>query len=222
MIPEPVDSTNPSIILSSPLTVLGVFVEILRQRFAEGIYSNPALDWVWKPELSTTGIFIESGYNTNIEARTTRPGIWIDREQNLYQQAAIGHQDQRSMNIQMNLSMFYAIGEMDLSFWCTSPNRGESMMIGSIVQDFLQMSSDIIQAKFGFRNLSDVIMNKTQPMEKDDQLWNTTLEVRAQYEIRWATMPAENLLRSIAATISNQDNPEEYLQKITLQQPFDT
>jgi hypothetical protein len=43
MIPKPVDGPEPIMRLSTPLTIVGVFVEILRQRFKAGASIDPEL-----------------------------------------------------------------------------------------------------------------------------------------------------------------------------------
>lgn len=219
MIPRPTAASSPTI-LSTPLSIVGMIIEVIRLRFDKNIDSNPVLEWQWEefenedltdPDL----IIIESGFNTNIEARTTRPGIWIDRGQNIYQKKSIGHQDQMPVNIRTRLEQFYAGGECDILVDCTSPNRGESMIIGSIVQDHLQMSSNLIQGSFGLRDMSDVVLNRTVPFEKDDTLWNSPIQFRVYYEIRWATFPAASLLHDAYMKLANVTDPEIYFREIT-------
>ena len=221
MIPAPPENANARITLSTPLAILGMLVDVVRQRFAEGVYSDPTLDWVWKPlDEYAPGdddvIYVESGWNTNIEARTARPGIWIDIEQNVYLKAGIGHQDQMPVNIRNRLEQFYASGEAEIIIACTSTNSGESTLLGSIVQDHLQMASNIIQANFGLRDISDIVMNKTVKFVKDDKLWDTPIQFRVKYEARWATMPVENLLNALTVNLRDSDDPDLYYRGIAL------
>lgn len=220
MIPRPTEDSARTI-LSTPLSIVGMLIEVVRLRFKKGIFSNPVLDWEWEPfetELISNSniIFIESGFNTNIEAYTVRPGIWIDRDQNVYQKVSIGHQDQMPVHVRSRLEEFYAGGECDVVIDCTSPNRGESMVIGSIVQDHLQMSSNIIQGCFGLRDISDVVLNRTIPFDKDDKLWNSPIQFRVYYEIRWATFPAAPLLRDAYQKLSDQADPEAYFRGVAI------
>lgn len=217
MIPRhPYVDEKPFFKLSTSLALLGVLVEIIRERFTEGIYSDPALKWFWKSDLKTTGIFIESGWNENLEGRNVRPGIWIDRDQNVYGKVSVGDQDQMPVYKNVRLETFYSPGDVDVIIDCTSTKRGESMMIGSIVQDFLHMSSNVIQAFFGLRDMSPVILGRTVPFEKDDKLMNSPVTFRVQYENRWASAPIATTLHRVSLKISDVIDPEQYFREIAL------
>lgn len=220
MIPRPTEDSARTI-LSTPLSIIGMVIEVIRLRFKKGVFSNPALEWEWEPleeavASNPNNIFIESGFNTNIDAYTVRPGIWIDRDQNVYQKKSIGHQDQMPVNISSRLERFYAGGECDVVVDCTSPNRGESMVIGSVVQDHLQMSSNIIQACFGLRDISDVVLNRTVPFDKDDKLWNSPIQFRIYYEIRWASFPVASLMKNAYLGIAGDTDPEQHFRNIAI------
>jgi hypothetical protein len=212
---------NESSLLSTPLTVLGMFIEVVRARFTDHEFDDPEVPWKWEEDFDTTGIFIESGYNVNIEARTTRPGVWIDRDQNIYVKSNIGRQDQMPVHIRKPIYLYHGFGEVDIFLDCTSPNRGESMVIGSVVQDFLQMTAPVIKGEFGLRDMTDVIMNRTIPFDKDDKLWNTQVQVRAQYEIRWFTAPVAPAFNSLLIKIRDADNPETYFREVALRSKYE-
>ena len=205
-----------SLVLSSPLAVLGMFVTVIRERFSERNSSDPAFFWTWNEDPKTTGIFVESGWNENLEARTVRPGIWIDRGQNAYRQSSIGRQDQMPLQVHQQREYSHSFVETDIMIDCTARKRGESMLLGSIVQDFIEASSDIIEAKFGLRHISDSILNQTAPFEKDDVLWNSQLSFRVFYEVRWITAPIQDLLNKISLRIEDSDNPDNFFTEIIL------
>lgn len=202
MDPRPSPEASSSAILSTPLVVMGMLTHVLRQRF---ILINPPVDpilpWAWSPVLEDTGIFIESGWNKELEARTTRPGVWVDQLQTIYTRSSIGHQDQVPLQIRSGLESFHIFGHTDVAVDCTSPNRGESLMLGGIIQDFVQMSTFIIQKWFGLREISDVIMNRSIPFEYDDNLWSTQVQFRVGFETRWVTAQIVPLLNQLAMTL---------------------
>jgi len=208
-------------LVSTPLTVLGMFIEVMRSRFSLHEFDDPEIRWVWDADPNSTGIFIESGFNTNLEARTVRPGIWIDRDQNIYTKSNMGRQDQMPVHIRKSIYLYHGFGEIDVIMDCTSANRGESMVVGSIAQDFLQMSSSVIKAEFGLRDMSDVILNRTVPYEKDDSLWNTQVQVRAQYEMRWITAPVAPTFNNVFLKIQNAANPSTYFRDIALRYEYE-
>ncbi len=216
MIPDAAQGSLPLVQFSTPLVTIGVLVEVLRERFKETSESDPDVPWHWTNDPKTTPIFIESGWNENLEARNVRPGIWVDRDQNVYQRVAIGDQDQLPTIQRYRLEMFYGKGETDIIIECTAQKRGESMIIGSIVQDFLHMSSDVIQAFFGFHDISPILLGRTVPFEKDNQLWNTPVNFRVTYEIRWATAPIVTTFNSLYTKIAQQEDPVRYFREISL------
>jgi len=222
MDPRPATNASPRVKLSTPLAIIGLFVEVLRIRFSKDSQMDPDLPWRWEEWQDGTSredvIFIESGWNTNIEMRNVRPGIWVDRIQSIWTKASIGNQDQMPVDLRIPLEQFHAFGETDLRLDCTSPNRGESMLIGGIVQDFVQMSRNLIAAWFGLRDISNVMLNQTVPFDKDDKLWNSPVSFRVFYETRWASAPVSNLLRAVSLKISDITDPETYFRKIAIRE----
>lgn len=210
MDPRPSPEATSNVILSTPMVVLGMMTHVLRQRFLPANQGEPVLPWLWNEELESTGIFIETGFNKELEARTTRPGIWVDQIQTVYSRSAIGHQAPEPWDPKTSLERFHIFGHTDISVECTSPNHGESLMLGSIVQDFVQMSTFLIQRWFGLREISEVLLNHTTPFEHDDNLWSTPVQFRVGYETRWESRQMVSLLNQIALTLTDVgDDPHE-------------
>jgi len=217
--PLPVTSPrqpHPDLRLSTPLTTIGVFVALVRERFSETHLNEPILHWNWKTDKKTTGIFIESGFDKDIEARNVRPGIWVDQLQHVFGRVAIGDRDQMPVYSPKRLENFYAVVEMDMVIDCTASKRAESMLIGSIVQEFIHLSSDLIQADFGFRGISPLIQGRTTMYEADRTLWNTEIQFRVEYERRWRTIPFAPVLDQIGLTLKDKTDPEQYFRQIAM------
>lgn len=216
MDPIPDQGSRTDIYLSTPLTVIGIFVAIMQERFSATTPSDPPLKWDWLSDVKDTKIIITSGFNKNIEARNDRPAIWIDREQTTYGEVAIGNRDQIPISLRTRHQQYYCMAEMDMVMDCTSKNRGESMMVGSVTQDFLQMSAREIMRLFGFRDISPVILNRTVPFEKDRELMNTPVQFRVSYEARWATAPIYPVLNAVRLRLGDETDPDTYFRDIAL------
>jgi hypothetical protein len=216
MDPIPDQGSRSDIYLSTPLTVIGIFVAILQERFAPATPSDPPLKWNWTSDVKETGIIIASGFNKNIEARNARPAIWVDREQTTYGEISIGNRDQIPISLRTRHQQYYAMAEMDIVMDCTSKNRGESMMVGSVVQDFLQMSAREIMRFFGFRDITPIILNRTVPYEKDRELMSTSVQFRVAYEARWASIPIYPVLHAIKMRLGDADDPDTYFREVAL------
>jgi len=214
--PIPVEGQHTYINISTPMTLIGIFVAILRERFLAGTPSDPELKWHWGDDPKAAEVFIESGFNEHMEARGTRPGIWVDRDQTSYGQVVIGDQDRIPQLMRTSHKYYYASAETDMIIDCTDKARGTSMMVGSVVQDFLQMSARIIQAYFGLRDMSPIALNRTVPYEKDRELMVSQVQFRVSYEARWDTLPINPVLRGIDMRLGDETDPELYFRDLAL------
>ena len=216
--PIRIKGSNVQVALSTPLTVLGIFVSILRERFSEQAHSDPVLKWEWQVNKKTTGIFIESGFNDELEARNVRPALWVDFTQHVFGRVSIGDRDQMAVYLPKRLENYHCLAEMDLVIDCTSKERGESILVGSIVQEFIHICSDIIQSVFGFRGMSPVIMGRPTLYEKDRSLWNTEIQFRVEYERRWRTIPFTGVWNGIKLKLADAGNPDLYYREMSLRE----
>lgn len=204
--------------ISTPIVVLGIFVALLRERFSTDAQSVPALPWLWNADLKSTGVFIEAGFNENMEARNTRPAVWVDYLQHSFGKVALGDQDQMPLYMPKRIQWYYALAEMDMVIDCTSQDMGESRLLAGVVQEFLQFCADIIEAGFGIRSISPIILGRTTPYEKDRSLMNSEIQFRIGYERRWVTFPFANTLNGISAKIADASDPETYFREIALRE----
>ena len=90
--------------------------------------------------------------------------------------------------------------------------------MGDVVGVFLQASSDLIQAKFGFHDMTPVTVSRTQPAQRDKDQWITSVTFVTQFPQRWTNKPTAPLLREIEAVIvrSGVDSATEYFETIAL------
>lgn len=207
--PSPFSTTPVQTQLSTPLIFVDLFVEVLRERFQSGELSDPSVEfWRWSSDDKSTKLFIESGFNENAEVRGKRPGLWVDRLQNIYGKVSVGAYDQRSVDMNIQREHKYMMGELDMIIDCTSPNRGESMVLGSIVQDFIQMTAVPIMEVFAIRDISPVVLSRTEPFDRERTLWTSPVSFRVNYEARWVIKPYYPLLNSVALRLQDKLIPE--------------
>ena len=188
----------PSITLQSPLAIMGAFIYLVRDRFAP----KWNLNWQWTDDAATTGLWVEAQYNEHTEVRDGRPGVFIDREQTTYGKVSTGHLDQTQPRIlQTDLTHYISFGQTDISIDCLSTQRGESMMLGDTVQSYIESSKYVIMKVFGFRDISPLMMGKTQAFAKQVDLHQTSISFRVEYETRWATTPVAPILRGLQTSL---------------------
>ncbi len=204
--------------ISTPIVVLGIFVALLRERFSQEAESTPELPWEWATDLKATQLFIEAGFNENMEARNTRPAVWVDYLQHSFGKVSIGDQDQMPLSIPKRVQWYFALAEMDMVVDCTSQDMGESRLLAGYVQEFLQFCADVIEAGFGIRSMSPIILGRTTPYEKDRSLYNSEIQFRIGYERRWITFPFASTLNGISAKIADVSDPEKYFREMALRE----
>jgi len=188
-----------SILLHSPLAVAGMFLFVLRDYFG-----NHDLHWKWDENKSTSGIIIDTDFNPQTENPDGKPAIYVEKGQTAYGQVVLGDRDQYQPDIlTKRLEHFYAIMQTDIILKCVSPRKGESMILGDLVQQYLTCTKGELSRVFAVRNFSPVIMGSTIPYERDERMYNTPVSLRIDLESRWATVPVAPAIRKLAITLTN-------------------
>lgn len=180
----------------SPLAIQGVFLEILRERFK----ADSGIGLVWDSDLTTTTILIEAGFNEEVESRNQVPAIYVTRLQTVPGKIIVG--DRVGVRLPDHLEAFGALTTAVLSIDCVSNDEGESAVLGDIVQFMLLASQDVIQREFGFYDLSHPSLSQTQPFDRDQTKWSTTVSFQVQFWIRWSQVPIAPLLQQIALRVT--------------------
>jgi hypothetical protein len=182
----------------SPLAIQGVFLEIIRERFR----ADAGIGLVWRPDLTTTDLLIETGFNEEVEARNQVPAIYVNRLQTVPGKVVVG--DRAGVRLPDHLEGFGALNTVVLAVECVSNDEGESAVLGDIVQYMLLASQDVIQREFGFYDFSHPSLSQTAPYDRDQTKWATTIEFNVQFWIRWKQVPIAPLLQQIAQRISHK------------------
>jgi hypothetical protein len=208
--PAPVEFQNANVAPGSPLAVIGLFVELIRQRFNE----DQGLQWIYNPDIKKTKIAIESSFVENTEHRNFRPAIFVDKEDSTIGRAVVG--DRAGMNRKTTLDVFWGLMSVPMTIECVAAKRGESTVIADIVQFYLHASSDLIQSKFGLHEMTPVVLGKTVPMESDATAWVTPVTFTIQFPVRWTQEPVQVILRQIELNIqkSGAESATEYFEKL--------
>jgi hypothetical protein len=201
--PPPIKGSDQDdiIVVGSPLAVVGIFVEVLRERFTEG---NGPTDWPWKPNLNETSIVIESGFASppNTE-RGKKPAIFVDKDESVYGKVIIGD---RAGMVWRNMADYqWTLATVPVLIECVAAQKGTSAIIGDVVQWTLHCASDPIQAAFSFHDMSPPTLGRTVPYEADKECWLTPVSFQVQYPVRWSIVPIRPLLQEIRLRINNAD-----------------
>jgi hypothetical protein len=212
LIPSPEGTQPINIRPGSAMAVVGVFVEVIRKRFTKA----SQLPYLWEEDIKKTSLAIESAFNEDAQQRNFRAAIYVDRDEQVLGRTVIG--DMVGQDLKSGLKAFWALETVPILIECIAAKKAESAILADIAGIFLHASSDLIQAKFGFHEMSPISMGRTQPALRDKQQWATPISFTVQYGVRWTNTPTAPLLQEIEASIarSDTDNATEYFETIAL------
>ena len=193
---------NPlKIAAGSPLAIQGVFLEIIRERFRP----DDGIGIVWRSDITTTDVVIETSYNEETESRSQTPAVYVTRLQTVPAKLAVG--DRAGVRLRDHLEGFGALATVAMMVECVSNDEGESAILGDIVQYMLLASQDVIQREFGFYDMTHPTLSQTSVYSRDVNKWSTNVEFSVQFWIRWSQVPIAPLLQQITqrVTANGQD-----------------
>jgi hypothetical protein len=214
-LPSPVERQPNSIRPGSKLAVLGVFVEVARMRFAESVVGSE-FQWLWRPDITRTKLAIESAFNEDKTHRDFRPAIFLDCDDQVMGRVVIG--DRVGQNLKTGLEGFWNLQSVPILIECVAAKRAESASLGDILGVYLHASSDLVQAKFGFHDMTPVTVGRVQPATRDKDQWVTSVTFTVQYPLRWTNKPTAPLLAEIALRVAKSgfDSATEYFEDVAL------
>jgi hypothetical protein len=213
--PSPEDAQALSIRPGSKLAVLGVFVEVIRRRFMSSTVGED-FQWRWDADIKTTRLAVESAFNEDKTHRNFRPAVYVDCDDQTMGRVVLG--DRVGQNLKTGLEGFWNLQSVPILIECVAGKRAESAVLGDTVGVFLQASSDLIQGKFGFHDMTPITVGRTQPASRDKDQWVTAVTFVAQFPQRWTNAPTAPLLRAIAVEIARSGavSATEYFEAIAL------
>lgn len=213
--PPPVKAPNQTstmIVDGSPLAIIGVFVAFLRERFAPG---NGPSAYQWYEDANSTTVIIESSFEENVITRGFKPAIYVDKDQSVYGKSIIG--DRVAHRFRDSKDAQWCLSTVPVLIDCVSSRKGESAIIGDIVQWSIHVSSDVIQKAFSLHDISPPTLGRTIPYEDDQEAWTTPVSLQIQYNVRWTVVPIAPLLSDISLKILDSGmSTNEYLLELAV------
>lgn len=183
----------------SPLAVLGIFIEALRERFN----AEANLGIVWNEDVQTTDIIIEGGYSVETESRDAGRALYVNRLSTSPLQIAVA--DRVGVSLPEHLEGFTCMMASHITVDCVSSDAGESAILADIVQSFFIASRQIFEAMYGFHDFGLADMGQTQPYESDQPKWNTVVSLVVQYQARWTTVKIRPKLQGVGLHMTQAD-----------------
>lgn len=213
--PSPEGAQPINIRPGSAMAVIGLFVEVIRQRFSPAC----GLPWVWYEDIKKgedKGIAIESAFNEDKDHKNYRAAVYVDRDEQIIGRTVLG--DLAGMHIPSGMEGFWALESVPILIECIAAKKSESAIIADLTGIYLHASSNLIQAKFGLHDMTPLSLGRTQPFPRDKTQWTTSLSFTVQYNLRWTTKPSAALLQQVELNVtrSGADSATEFFEKIAL------
>lgn len=199
-LPPPVKGGDqlPIVVDGSPLAIIGIFIEILRERFAPG--NGMDEHYLWYADMTQTNIVIESAFRDTSQTRNKKPALFVDKDQSVYGKVILG--DRAGHTFKDGKEFEWTLSTVPVLIDCVAGTPGESAILGDIVQWTIHAASDAIQGAFALHDLSPPTLGRTIPYEADKEAWTTPVSFRVQYNVRWTTVPVAPLLQAIRQRIN--------------------
>lgn len=215
VLPAPETDQVESIRPGSKLAVIGVFVEIIRRRFARAT-AGVDFPWPWDPSPNTTRIEIESAFNEENPAKNKRPAIYVDADDQVNSRTVLGDFVGRR-NVD-GVTGFWHLETIPILIECVATKRLESAIIGDLVSVFLLASNRLIQGKFGFHDMTPTTIGRTQPHPRDKPTFVTPVTFTVQNDVRYTNTPTGPLLEELETAIaaSGASSATEFFETISL------
>lgn len=202
----------------SPLAIVALFTEIIRERFRPG----NGLAWAWSenptsaPEETNQPdaarkIVIEPAFNTRLEVRNARPAIFVDKGETAAGKVVIGHF--AGQELKTGLRGFYSLGTVPIEIEVVSDSKGESAILGDLVWFYLLSGRELVRETFGIHEFTQPVLGRTGVYEADKTLWSTKILFEIQIDLRWTTQPISPVLKDIVLRFrkSGETNPDRFL-----------
>lgn len=205
------------IMISSPLAVIALFIELARERFrvAQG------LPWVWEgsptPRATETGdttaprrIVIEGAWFRQAETHDPEPAIYASCGDIAPTKIVVDHR--AGQQLSTGLKGYYAPAQIPILYEVLAADPGESMVIADTLWFFILAGIDAIRATFGIHDVTSPVLGPVAPDPKAKTLWRSPVSFTIQTELRWTTVPIAPLLREVVIRMRQTGTPiDEYL-----------
>jgi hypothetical protein len=197
----PVGFLNSLVFLNSPLHLIGKFSDFLRARFMQ-----PGLPWQYSANAADSSIFVLPEYNMPSGVTNISPAVIVSRGSVIHSRIVLGDTGVDSPGL-LNRSFenSYGLGEADIRLECIGQTYGESSILADVVQSSISMSRTVLTKAFTLRDISTVVLGPTQPHQRDETKFITTVDFRIFFENRWFVAPIAPVLRGASLFLREAD-----------------
>ncbi len=203
----------------SPLAVVALFTEIIRQRFRPG----NGLAWEWSDdpnpqptEAETVAaprrVVIEPTFTKQAETRDYEPAIYVGKGSTVPSKVALNNK--AGQQLRSGYKGFYTLAQMPIKIEVVASEPGASATIADVAWFFLLSGREEIRKTFGLHDMENPVLSETTPSARAKDMWSTFVTTTVLIEFRWTTVPISPLLREIVVKYHQSGDPADvYLLK---------
>lgn len=202
---------------NSPMAVVALFTEIVRERFRSG----NDISWVWEPNptpLATeTGeppeevaadedggprkLLIASSFSVHGTARNVRPAIFVRKGPTGPVKTVVNNQ--AVQHLPTGGKGFFLPARIPITIECVSTQEAESATLADLVWFYLLAAREEVQGTFGIHELGEPMLGETTPFEESKESWSTPVSLDILVNFQWKTVPISPVIREIAIRVKN-------------------
>lgn len=207
---------------NSPLAILALFTEIVRERFRPG----NDLSWVWVGNPTPTAeetnepdaprkLFIAPSYGVHSDIRNLLPAIVVTKGPTVTQKTVVNNLAGQQINT--GKKGFYLPCAIPLTFTVISDQEAECAVLADIVWYYLLAARESVRAEFGIHEYTDPVLGETEPHPDVRDSFRARISMQAMIEFNWNTTPISPKIRSMALRLkSTYADSEEPLDQLAL------
>lgn len=223
-VPRPKNQPSPEALQKSVirpgsrLAVLGVFVEIVRLRFSsEDLVTE--FPWRWSPDPNQSNLQVESAFNEDVASKNKRPAVILDIDEQVTSRSVLG--DMAGMRLTDDTTGYFHLRTTPILVECVASKKVESASIADLVDVFLLASNRLIQAKFGFHDMTPTTVGRTQPSPRDKNEFVTPVTFTVQAPVRYTNVPLAPLLAQVDLSVarSGASSPMAFFESLSMPRP---
>lgn len=199
------------VMVASPLAILAVFTEIIRERFRQ---PGGDLSWVWDPNFNPKAneaanpsgprkVLIEPSYSETAEIRNYRPAIYVDR--GTVSAGKISLANLVGQHIPTGMRAFHTQATVPITISVETTRKGESATLADTVWFHLLSSVEQIRRDFDIHDITPPALGATVPVDKDRVAWMTQIGLTITLNLRWTRTPDGTELRAIGTDINDSE-----------------
>lgn len=181
---------RPRILAGSPLALLGIYLESLREYF-----SGVDAPYRWSTDANSSELIVEAGKKPTVETNNPSRGVFVRRMGSV--PASIGMGDRLGVDLPSGQESFIAHMTTSFRVDCVCAAEGEAELLADFVHHFLIASRKVFARQYGLHEMSMAAMGAVEPYEFDTKYFAVALTFETTHAFRWTIVKIAPLIQQV-------------------------